>query len=207
MGWHDSKIYRIRYSTDLELDIDYILQWNKPDIEGLPFTFWVVPATLVFKEIQNLEFEIDAVSFAEIEIENIERTVNDGKQLWTVITRQGDFEFESSGYVQYMRQEPFYQFGQSISYQERNGYSLKQTTNQENSIRDREDVFKQRENNLAHYETAKLRHLKKQEKVKLEKQWAKREIESKAYLQQKREIKDKIEFYDHWLKNTIFENW
>ena len=54
MGWHDSNIYKIRLTEDLELDIDYILQWNKPGLEGLPFTFWVAPATLVFKNIRNL---------------------------------------------------------------------------------------------------------------------------------------------------------
>jgi hypothetical protein len=44
MGWHDCNIYKIRLTEDLELDIDYILQWNKPDLEGLPFTFWATLA-------------------------------------------------------------------------------------------------------------------------------------------------------------------
>lgn len=108
MGWHDSQIYKVRFLKELELDIDYILKWNKPDLEGLPFTFWVVPATLVFKEVKNLEFEIDAATFSDNNIEDIERVVKNGKQFWIIITRQGDFEFESSGYIQFMRQEPFF---------------------------------------------------------------------------------------------------
>lgn len=44
MGWHDSNIYKIRLTYDLEFDLDYILQWNRPDLEGLLFTFWVAPA-------------------------------------------------------------------------------------------------------------------------------------------------------------------
>ena len=207
MGWHDSRIYKIRFSKELELDIDYILKWNKPDLEGLPFTFWVVPATLVFKEVKRLEFEIDAANFSDIEIEDIERELKDGKYIWTIITRQGDFEFESSSFMQFMRQEPSFQFGQTISYQERNGYSLEKTTNQENPNRNRKDIVEQREKKLEHYESVKKRHLKKQEKEKLETLWSSREIEPKEYLKKKREIKEKIEFYDYWLKNTIFENW
>ncbi len=32
MGWHDNHIYKIRLIKDLELDIDYILQWNSPEL-------------------------------------------------------------------------------------------------------------------------------------------------------------------------------
>ena len=39
MGWHDCTIYKMRFAEDFEMDIDYIFQWNKPDLEGLPFTF------------------------------------------------------------------------------------------------------------------------------------------------------------------------
>src|SRR4051812_9912629 len=106
MGWHDCRIYKMRSTKDLELDIDYIFQWNEPDIEGLPFTFWIAPSTLLFKNITNLTFEIDTVFEESIEIESIERIQNDKKVQWTIITHQGDFEFESEGYEQFIRQEP-----------------------------------------------------------------------------------------------------
>jgi hypothetical protein len=32
MGWHDNRIYQLKYDTDLELDIDYIVKWNEPQI-------------------------------------------------------------------------------------------------------------------------------------------------------------------------------
>src|SRR5690606_39565864 len=79
MGWHDCRIYKIRLTDNLELDIDYILQWNKPDIEGLPFTFWVAPATLVFKKISNIQFEIDTAFDEAVEIEDIELSKSDYK--------------------------------------------------------------------------------------------------------------------------------
>src|SRR5690348_4603932 len=97
MGWHDNNIYRIRLTEDLELDLDYILQWNQPDLEGLPFTFWVAPATLVFKNIKNLRFDF---SFAigldnSFEIEDIDRH---NQHQWTIILQQGDIHFEADGY-------------------------------------------------------------------------------------------------------------
>jgi len=138
MGWHDSNIYKIRLTEDLELDIDYILQWNKPDLEGLPFTFWVAPATLVFKSVQDLIFDFDIGFENTFEIEDIEK--EDGNR-WTIITQQGDIQFKSKGYEQYIRQEPFFEFGQTISFIERYGHSLDRTTNQENPNRIRKTLF------------------------------------------------------------------
>ena len=207
MGWHDCSIYKIRLTDDLELDIDYILQWNKPDLEGMPFTFWVAPATLVFKNIKKIHVEIDTAFHDAIEIEDIERTQENQITRWTIITQQGDFEFVSEGYEQFIRQEPFFEFGQTISFIERDGISLDRTTDQENSNKNREDIVDKRKKDLEHYENAKKRHLKKQEKEHLDKARENNEIDAKQYLLKKKEIKEMLDYYDHWLKNTIFENW
>lgn len=203
MGWHDNHIYKIRLTGDLEMDIDYILKWNEPDFDGLPFTFWVAPATLVFKNIQNLNFVFDTEFEDSFEIEDIER----GKNEWTVITRHGDIQFTADGYEQFIRQQPSFQFGQTISYIERYGYSLDRVTNQENPNRIREDVLEQRKQNLEHYENAKKRHLKKQELEKLINSRDNNEIDTKTYLLKKKEINDLIFSYDFFLKGTQFENW
>ena len=117
MGWHDNHIYKIRLTEDLELDIDYILKWNQPDLEGLHFTFWIAPTTLVFKSIKDLNFEFDTGSEDSFEIEDIDRE----NVQWTIITRKGDIQFTSDGYEQFIRQEPSFQFTQTKSYIERNG--------------------------------------------------------------------------------------
>ena len=204
MGWHDCNIYKIRLTEDLELDIDYILQWNKPDLEGLSFTFWVAPATLVFKTIQNLTFNFDIGFENAFEIEDIER--EDGNR-WTIITQQGDIQFNSKGYEQYIRQEPFFEFGQTISFIERFGHSLDRTNNQENPNRNREDILQRRQKDLEDYENVKKRHLKKQELEQLLKARENNEIDTKYYLLKKKEIKDQIFSYDYFLKETKFENW
>ncbi len=204
MGWHDNHIYKIRLTEDLELDIDYILHWNKPDLEGLPFTFWIAPATLVFKNIKNLSFEFDTGLEDSFEIEDIER---ENKNQWTIITRQGDIQFTSDGYEQFIRQDPSFQFGQTISYIERNGYSLDRVTNQENPNRVREDILEQRKQTLEHYENAKKRHLKKQELDELINSRDNNEIDTKSYLLKKKEITELLFSYDFFLKGTQFENW
>jgi hypothetical protein len=204
MGWHDNHIYKIRLTEDLELDIDYILHWNKPDLEGLPFTFWIAPATLIFKNVKNLSFEFDTGLQDSFEIEDIER---ENKNQWTIITRQGDIQFTSDGYEQFIRQDPSFQFGQTISYIERYGYSLDRVTNQENPNRVREDILEQRKQNLEHYENAKKRHLKKQELDELIKSRDNNEIDTKSYLLKKKEINELLFSYDFFLKGTQFENW
>jgi len=182
MGWHDGSIYKIRLTQDLELDIDYILQWNKPDIDGLPFTFWIAPATLVFKSVRNLTLDFVIRFESSFEIEDIERVKNAKEYVWTIITRQGDIQFNCEGYEQFIRQQPFFEFSQDIPYVERNGYSLEGTTNQDNPNRIREDLIRQREKDFEDYEMVKKRQLKRQELKQLLEARDNKEIDTKHYL-------------------------
>jgi hypothetical protein len=207
MGWHDCNIYKIGLTNDLVFDIDYILKWNKPDIEGLAFTFWVAPATLVFKNVINLHFDIDLGFHDTIEIDDIEKEEIEHGTKWHVITQQGDFEFMCDGYKQFIRQEPFFEFGQTISFIDRHGFSLEETTNQDNPNRLRKEFIDTRNQDLEHYENVKKRHLKKQELIELSNLRENNQIELKEYLKKKREINDLIEHYDYLLKETKFENW
>lgn len=207
MGWHDNNIYKIALIEDLALDLDYILKWNNPDLEGLPFTFWVAPATLVFRKVKKLSFDLDTAFNDAFEIEDIEKTATDAGTFWTIITRQGAIEFISEGYTQYIRQKPSFQFGQTISYAERYGWSLERTTQQENPNLTRDDIVGKRKQDLENYENVKKRHLKRKEYEKLQQAREKNEIELKDFLTQKKAIKEMIDYYDYWLKETKFENY
>ncbi|MGJ7030572.1 hypothetical protein [Niabella hirudinis] len=206
MGWHDNTIHQINLANDLELDIDYIFKWNEPDVKGLPFTFWISPATLVFNDVKNLGFNF-SFGFEDIEIEDIEREQGDRTYHWTIITRQGSIEFNADGYQQFICQPPFFKFGQVILYQERNGYSLERTTSQLNPIRNREDIVQKREKEREDYETAKKRHLKRQELASLIEARENGKLDTKEFLLKKKEIKDQLYSYDFFLKGTIFEKW
>ncbi len=135
MSWHDCTIYKVRLADDLEMDIDYIVEWIEPEADGFPFSYWVSPATLVFKKVRNVAFEFDAMMLEPIEIEEIEQqVVRDGIK-WTITTRQGEMEFLSPGFEQFVRQDPFFRLSQAISVKERNGISLERTTDQPNPYR------------------------------------------------------------------------
>ena len=207
MGWHDSQVYKVRLTEDLELDIDYILQWNKPDLEGLPFTFWVAPATLVFKNIKNLTFDFTTGIENAFVIDDIERPTTENQNQWTIITQQGDFHFTCDGFEQFIRQEPFFEFGQTISYNKRNGYCLDRTTKQDNPIRNSDDIIKLRKQELEQYENVKNRHLKYKELAELTKLRENNEIDIKTYLIKKKKINDLIFSYSYFLKGTKFESW
>ena len=117
------------------------------------------------------------------------------------------FQFVSNEYEQFIRQQPSFQFGQTISFLERNGLSLERTTNQENPNRNREDVLQQRNKDIDDYEKSKQRHLKRKEKEQLEKAREDNEIDTKTYLLKKKEINEVLNHYDSLLKGTRFENW
>ena len=61
MGWHDNRIYALAFSADtfeLILDIDYIFKWINPEPGETFFQFWTAPATLVFQNVYDVEFDI-----------------------------------------------------------------------------------------------------------------------------------------------------
>lgn len=207
MGWHDCTIYKMRLSRDLELDIDYILKWNKPDLDGLPFTFWLAPATIIFKAVRNLTFDFDIHFENSFEIDSIDKIENANGCYWTIITQQGDIQFNAYGYEQFIRQQPFFEFGQIISYDERNGYSLEQTTNQYNPNRNNADIISRHEKELEDYEMVKRRHLKRRELEELIKNREQGKVETKEYLLKKKEINELLFSYDFFLKGTSFESW
>ena len=98
MGWHDATIYGIRLDQNLNLDIDYIFKWNQPEVEGFQFTFYVAPCTLVFKDIQEMKFEISQEPYRNNEISDIEREVRDGKSYFTIDTQQGFLFIITNGF-------------------------------------------------------------------------------------------------------------
>src|ERR1700754_2827162 len=120
MGWHDATVYGVRLNKNLELDLDYIVQWNQPEVEGFYFTFWVAPSTLVFENPEALSFELTQ-SFDDkwLEIEDIELSVIDNVRNWTIITQQGDISFKAESFKQIVRKKPSLQLRQTVPYDER----------------------------------------------------------------------------------------
>src|SRR5690606_21680430 len=158
MGWHDATIYGLRLSENLELDLDYIFQWNQADIEGFQFTFWVAPATLVFEKPTDLSFELTQ-SFDDkwLEIQDIEVKIANDKKVWTIITQQGDITFKADTFRQIIRKRPTFQLGQSIPYDERGGFSFDLTPGDKLNGELRPDIVERRKKESENYELAKRR--------------------------------------------------
>ncbi len=158
MGWHDSIVYGIRLKDNLEFDIDYIFQWNKPEIEGFPFTFWVSPATLIFEKPIEITFELtQAFDETWFEIENIEMNVANKSKLWTVVTRQGDISFKCDCFIQIIRRKPNIEFGQSIGYEERGGFSFGTIPGDKFNEELKPEIVDRRKRDFELYEMARCR--------------------------------------------------
>jgi hypothetical protein len=119
MGWHDSQIHAMAFfpeEFELAFDIDYIFQWVDPQPNETYFKFWVAPATLVFKNVFDVEFEIDSYN-GKLEIDNIKREDESspinaqfiGKASewrWTIECQEGEIRFRSVGYEEFIRALP-----------------------------------------------------------------------------------------------------
>ncbi|MFD1000280.1 hypothetical protein ACFQ21_13235 [Ohtaekwangia kribbensis] len=206
MGWHDATIYGLRLTENLELDIDYILQWNQPDIEGFQFTFWVAPATLVFERPTDLTIELTQ-SFGDkwLEIDDIEMEVVESKNIWTIITQQGDISFKADTFKQIIRRRPSFQLGQSIPYDERGGFSFDLTPGDKLNGELRPDIVERRKKQLEDYELAKKKFELKKELENLNERHDSGQIQTKDFLVEKKELKEKIDSVTFYLRGTGYE--
>jgi hypothetical protein len=139
MGWHDCKIHAVAFGIneyEIAFDIDYIVKWISPINENGHFRFLISPATLVFKNVYDLKFDLP---FADVTIDNVERenpmSPKNGayiKELleydWIIDTSSGEIRFKSVGFLQYLRQEPLLVDVQSLLPAERGGISFATTS-------------------------------------------------------------------------------
>jgi hypothetical protein len=206
MGWHDATVYGLRLNQNLELDIDYILQWNQPDTEGLHFTFWVAPATLVFEKPTGISFELtQSMDDKWLEIQDIELEFADSKKNWTIITQQGDISFEADSFKQIIRKRPTFQLGQSIPYDERGGYSFDLTIGDREKEEVRADIVERKKKDLEAYETLKRALITKKDLETLFEKRDSGQIQTKDYLTEKRKIKKQIDSLTFQLRGTRYE--
>ena len=206
MGWHDATVYGFRLNENLELDIDYIFQWNQPDIKGFQFTFWVAPCTLVFEKPADLSFELtQSLDDRWIEIDDIEKSVEDEKMIWTIITHQGDISFKANTYKQVVRKKPSFQLGQTIPYDEREGFSFDFTPGDKIKEELRPHVVERRRKDFESYELAKRKFLVKKDWEDLHSKRESGQIQTKDFLIQKKDLKEKIDSLVLQLKGTRYD--
>lgn len=192
MRWHDCFIYQFRFEEELLFDIDYILKWNAPEEKDLMFTFWIAPATLVFKTPRNLSVDIKYNEYDWFEIVDIRREVVDDTYQWVISTQIGEIRFESDGYTQYIRQDAFFEYGQTIDLEERNGICIEKTIEQENPNRSLPSVISRKEKEKSDYECMKQRRVLVENLEELELGKERGALEFKDYLLKRRALKEQI---------------
>ena len=75
MGWHDAAVHGLAtrpeddHTGRLLIDLDYIIEWVPPADGETYFSFWIVPATLVFEHTWDLTLQIDHLDSAGLELE------------------------------------------------------------------------------------------------------------------------------------------
>lgn len=207
MGWHDATVYGLRLNKDLEIDLDYIFQWNQPEVEGFHFTFLVGPCTLVFESPTELSFELNQ-SFDDkwLEIEDIEMTLVDNKRHWTIIAKQGDISFKADSFKQIVRRLPSLQLGQAVPYDERGGFSFDLTPGDSSKIESRPEILQRRKKQFEDYELAKRRFALANELEKLNEKRESGLIQTKGYLLEKKELKTKIDSLTFQLRGSPYES-
>jgi hypothetical protein len=132
MGWHDPPIHALAFLPDqfeFVLDIDYILEWVHPQPSETYFKFWVAPATLVFENVYDIEFDIKSYN-GSLEIDRIRKEATqrphnteyiekENEWLWVIECQEGEIKFRSVGFKQYIRAKPQFCHSQTLDMKSR----------------------------------------------------------------------------------------
>lgn len=113
MSWHDNHVHALRIIEgahglgELDLDLDYILEWIR-NAEG--YKFRIIPVSLRFLEVTNLRVSLDyatpTAALGPFSIHAIERRSEAREryvaQVWKILINwpHGEIVFEAKGFEQ-----------------------------------------------------------------------------------------------------------
>lgn len=138
LSWHDCHVHGFRLrnvkkeygSADLELDIDFLLEWLlQPD---RTYRFRIAPATLTFHDVFGLRVRLDYAtptagmtpfSLAGVEREPVTYPTGFTSYRWRLPINwpSGEISFEGPGFTQVLRGEPRLNNSQCLAASERCG--------------------------------------------------------------------------------------
>lgn len=141
MNWHDCRMYGFIFqpndewrTTNLLFDIDYRLKWVYPAPSEIHYSFWMAPATLVFKEVSGLNIQMDynndSTELPEIIKLVLKKKVKEEEKWiyeWYMELQEGFIAFKSLGFEQIIRQHPVLIQSQILTLEGRNGISFSLT--------------------------------------------------------------------------------
>ena len=136
LNWHDCKIYGLSFDDvnyKFFLDIDFIFEWIQSSNNDKGYMFKIAPATLVFHNVWDVNFNID--TNLSLDIDNISmnnpRFPKNKDVLpeifeydWCIELLQGAISFKSIGFELHVRKPPIMMQMQSFGLKERGGISF-----------------------------------------------------------------------------------
>jgi hypothetical protein len=201
MGWHDCPIYALKFDDKVSFDIDYILIWNQPENDRMPFTFWISPATLIFENVTlfKVNFLMDFVN--GLEIDQISKSTLKNSTEWIIETQQGTITLHSESFQQIIRRKPTLQFSQCLSDEERGDKYFSEIP--EKDYLESHALIKKKKTEFEQYELASKRNSLRIEVENLNQE----KSDTKEYLLTKRNLNEKIDKLNEKLNGTRFENY
>ena len=140
MGWHDVVVHALAFDTErheLLLDIDYIFAWVDPFPPSPYFSFWLAPATLVFRDVWEMKMQYDAslgfqlqgIGRGEVRVRPHPHPEGRKEEWrWSLDGNEGELSFWATGCSQFTRLRPTHHAsGQSYRLSERGGISFDRT--------------------------------------------------------------------------------
>ena len=136
INWHDCKSHGLAFDEvefKFYLHVDLILEWIEPLSNEDGYKFKVVPATLIFRNVWNLVFNIDtnlALDIDSVSMQNPHCPKNkdyvqdENEYDWNIVLQQGEISFNSIGFEIYIRKSPEIRDEQSFLLKERGGISF-----------------------------------------------------------------------------------
>ena len=113
--WHDCKIYGFAFDDSkykLYFDIDFINEWIKPQEKEKRYKLKITPATLVFSNVWDVNFDIDTNLSLDIDSvvkKNPHISRNKPQKMeyeWEMELLQGKITFKSIEFKIYFRDKP-----------------------------------------------------------------------------------------------------
>lgn len=201
MGWHDCPIYAMKFDDNVIFDLDYLFKWNESKVEGMPFTFWISPATLIFENVTlfKVNFIMDFVN--GLEIYEISKSTLYNTTEWNIETQEGTITIHSNSFKQIIRRKPTLQFSQCLSDDERGENYFSETPEKE--YLESKELLEKKKTEFEQYEFAVERNCLKKEMENLNS----KKLETKEFLTTKREISKKINELNNKLNGTRFEKY
>src|SRR4051794_40935091 len=132
MGWHDVHVHAVAFRPDVSelwLDIDYIFSWVEPHGDETHYSFWIAPATLVFENVYDLQFDFESQD-GDLTLQGIERSdasaprnavTKQAEWRWLLDFNNGQANLRSIGFSQFTRRPPILVRAQHLTLEQRGG--------------------------------------------------------------------------------------